>query len=192
MATFAKENNLFHTPPQSTLCGKHELYLGKYLPQIIDEIGDDIDFVILDTVHSLPGEVLDFPVMLPYLKDGAIVVLHDVRHNQYRPKVWHGYATAVVLSAVTSEEKFLNFEPEAENRPYCYSNIAAFSISQRTREYIENLFFSLVITWHYVPDEKQLGIYREFYKEHYPKELVDIFNEAVKMNRNLHLMFKQK
>lgn len=60
LATFAKENNLLITPPQSTLCGTHEFYLGKYLPQVIDEIGGNIDFVILDTVHYTPGELLDF------------------------------------------------------------------------------------------------------------------------------------
>ena len=198
MTTFAKENNLFS---RSALCGKyeyplennlfpplpvnlsgsHEFHLGKYLPQVIDEIGGDIDFVILDTVHSLPGEVLDFPVMLPYLKDGAIVALHDVSYNHVYLK-WHGYATTTVLCSVTAEEKFINFETETEHKPYRYPNIAAFSISEQTRKYIENLFLSLVITWSYIPDDKQLEIYREFYKGHYPAELVDIFNEAIKMN----------
>ena len=42
-------------PPPSTLIGNHEFYLGNYLPQVINKIGGDIDFVILDTVHSLPG-----------------------------------------------------------------------------------------------------------------------------------------
>lgn len=37
----------------------------------------DIDFLILDTVHDAPGEILDFLAFLPYLADDAVVVLHD-------------------------------------------------------------------------------------------------------------------
>lgn len=181
MATFALENNLLPPPPQSTLRGKHKFHLGKYLPQIIDEIGGNIDFVVLDTVHFLPGEVLDFPVMLPYLKDGAIVVLHDVCLNQIRqqqPSL--AYATALVLNAVTSPEKFLNFEPQKVC--FHYPNIGAFRIGKQTREHIEDLFLSLVVTWNYIPGKAQTEIYRAFYAKHYPAELVEIFDETVKMN----------
>ena len=60
---------------------KHKFYLGKIIPYVIDEIRDDIDFLILDTTHSMPGEFMDFLVCLPYLRDGCIVVLHDVIEN---------------------------------------------------------------------------------------------------------------
>jgi len=61
LATLAKEK-IF-----GKLRGTHEFHLGKVLPQVIDEIGGGIDFVVLDTVHKLPGEVLDLLAMLPYL-----------------------------------------------------------------------------------------------------------------------------
>lgn len=64
MAEFAKEK-IF-----GNLRGKHEFHLGKFLPQIIDGIGGNIDFVILDTRHTMPGEGLDFLAVLPYLKIG--------------------------------------------------------------------------------------------------------------------------
>ena len=55
----------------------HELFIGKYLPERLNEIAPerDIDFLILDTVHMLPGELLDFLAALPYLRKDAIVVL---------------------------------------------------------------------------------------------------------------------
>ena len=163
------------------MLGEHKFYLGKYLPQVIDEIGGDIDFVILDTVHSLPGEVLDFPVMLPYLKDDAVVVMHDVRYNHGSNPF--GYATTTLLSAVTSEKKFINLIEYKPTKSHYYPNIAAFSVDKRTREHIENLFLGLMITWNYVPDDKQLEIYREFYKKYYTAELVEIFNETINFNR---------
>ena len=57
---------------------KHHLLTGGILPEFIYEIGSDIDFVILDTVHRLPGEILDFLCVLPFLSENAVVVLHDI------------------------------------------------------------------------------------------------------------------
>ena len=182
VATFAKENNLL-TPPQSTLTGEHKFYLGDYLPQVIDEIGGDIDFVILDTVHYTPGELLDFPVMLPYLKDNAIVVLHDVSLNQ-RNLNYHkpdAHATGLLLSAVSAPEKFLN---STSVSAFNYPNIGAFRVDESTRAYIDNVFMALMLTWHYLPKDEEVKIYHEFYQKHYPEELVTIFDETVRLNRN--------
>lgn len=177
LATFAKENNLINS---EGLRGSHEFHCGKILPQVIDEIGGDIDFVILDTVHFLPGEVLDFLAMLPYLKGGAVVVLHDVALNQYkRQSGWaDACATGVLFGAVTAE-KFLSFMPEDLFR---YPNIAAFRINEQTLENIDNVFLSLILCWKYLPAEEQLVTYRKLYQKFYSAELCEIFQEAVDMN----------
>ena len=44
---------------------KHRFMLGNYLPTFLDEIGQEIDFLILDTVHYMPGELLDFLAVMP-------------------------------------------------------------------------------------------------------------------------------
>lgn len=165
------------------MSGEHKFHLGRYLPQVIDEIGGDIDFVILDTVHYLPGEILDFVAMLPYLKDGAVVVLHDVADNHYERPAWtNAYCTGVLFSAVTAE-KFLNFIPTGcGNTFFRYPNIAAFQVSEQTRANIDQVFLSLVINWNYVPQPGELQLYRAHYQRHYPKELVDIFVETIRMN----------
>ncbi len=186
VAEFAKENNLFNSPDKPLLYGSHEFYLGKYLPQVIDEIGGGIDFVILDTVHYTPGELMDFLVMLPYIKDDSIVVLHDVSLNQ-RNLSWHkpdAHATGLLFSAVVAKEKFLNYEVETKERPFHYPNIGAFKIGKGTRTHIGNVFLALTLTWHYLPKDDEVSIYREFYNRHYSAKLVDIFNETVKMNSN--------
>jgi len=184
LMTFAKENDLL--APPSVLDKRHKLYLGKYLPQVMDEIGSNIDFVILDTVHYTPGELLDFPVMLPYLKEGAIVVLHDVSLNQLNDPFHKSdaHATGLLFSAVYAKEKFVNFKPETKWIPYSYPNIAAFKVAQKTREAIENVFLAMMLTWHYLPSYEELEIYHRFYKKHYPMEIVSLFEEAAKMNNN--------
>lgn len=153
------------------------------MPQVIDEIGNEIDFVILDTVHYLPGEILDFLAMLPYLKEGAVVVLHDVADNHYERPGWtNAYCTGVLFSAVTAE-KFLNFIPTGcGNTFFRYPNIAAFKVNEQTRTNIDQVFLSLVINWNYVPQPGEIHLYRAHYQRHYPKELIDIFVETIRMN----------
>lgn len=180
MAMFAMENNLLN-PPHTTLNGKHEFHLGKFLPQVIDSIGGGIDLVVLDTRHVMPGEGMDFLAMLPYLKPGSIVVLHDVTYNQGKVQNINGHATTVLFSAVTAN-KFVNFLPDDGNRKYVYPNIAAFQINEQTAANIENIFLSMILRWAYMPSQEELNIYWAHYLKHYPQELCAIFNEAFKMN----------
>ena len=177
MAMFAKDNHLFTS--QSTLHGKHEFHLGKILPQVIDKIGGDIDFVILDTVHIMPGEGLDFLAVLPYLKFDAVVVLHDVSYNHISFENFNGHATTILFSSVTAK-KFLNFQPESEL--FRYPNIAAFQIDQQTVDNIENVFLTMILRWTYLPSQEELLIYRQHYRRFYPVELCEIFQEAIDMN----------
>lgn len=151
------------------------------MPQVIDEIGNEIDFVILDTIHLLPGEGMDFLAMLPYLKEGTMVVLHDVVLHQSALNAQNVCATGVLFSAVTAE-KFINFVPDSKNFKYSYPNIAAFQINEQTRANIENVFLTLILRWTYMPSQGEINLYRAHYQRHYPVELCAIFNEAIKMN----------
>ena len=162
------------------MSGKHEFRLGKFLPQVIDKIGGEIDFVILDTMHSMPGEGLDFIAVLPYLKVGAVVVLHDVSLNQSRVQNFNQHATTVLFGAV-SANKFLNFIPD-DNRKYVYPNIAAFQINEQTAANIENIFLTMILRWTYLPSQGEINLYLAHYQRYYPPELCKIFAEAVKMN----------
>ena len=57
----------------------HKLILGKIFPEVIEDIAKDgrIDFIILDTTHYLPGELMDFAIAIPFLTDDAVVVLDN-------------------------------------------------------------------------------------------------------------------
>ena len=184
MATFAKEN-IF-----GELRGTHEFHIGKYLPQVIDGIGGDIDCVILDTVHKFPGEGLDFLAVLPYLTSDAIVILHDVMENQRLVNQADQFATTALFSAVTAE-KFLNFVPlnAAGNVRSFYPNIGAFKVNEQTRANIENVFLTMILRWSYLPSAAELVLYREHYRRFYSEGLCAIFQEAIDMNAyNFYLM----
>lgn len=153
----------------------HKFLLGQVLPKVIDEIGGEIDFVILDTVHSMPGELLDFLCILPYLNDGAIVVLHDVILNLHDTSRKSLYATKIVLDAAVGR-KYFNYHDQV-------FNIGAIEISQDTRTYAANLFSALSITWTHLPTD--MVFYRNIYKKYYDAECVDLFDIFYEMQSGL-------
>ena len=153
----------------------HQFMLGGYLPECLDEIGAGIDFAIIDTVHSLPGELLDFAALVPFLEDKAVVVLHDVTlsHNNSQHDS-RCYATQILFSTVTAD-KYLNNESE-------YPNIAAFIADKKTRSHIADVFSAMTLNWTYLPEDEELSIYRNWYKKYYPAEINAIFEQAIEMN----------
>lgn len=146
----------------------HKFLLGQTLPKVIDEIGKGIDFVVLDTVHSLPGELLDFLCILPYLNDGAVVVLHDVTLNLHDASRKNCYATKIVLDAAVGR-KYFNYHDEM-------FNIGAIEIGQNTRAYVANLFSALSITWTHLPAESDMACYRNIYQKYYDGECIGLFD----------------
>ena len=75
------------------------LYTGGISVEFLDKIGKEIDFLILDTMHILPGELLDFLACLPYLSKNCVGVLHDVVLHHIGQEA-NGYATQVLLDTV--------------------------------------------------------------------------------------------
>ena len=59
------------------LMNKWTLYTGGLTAEFIETIGNGIDFVYIDTIHVTPGGMLDWLMVLPFLKNEAIVVFHD-------------------------------------------------------------------------------------------------------------------
>ena len=162
---------------------RHHFYLGKELPYVIDDIGADIDFAILDTAHYLPGEILDFLCVLPYMSEGATVVLHDVTLNLYDGQ--QGFATKILLDVVRGV-KYWNYGNDLVE-----TNIAAFSIDEETKRTIINVFSSLTCTWAYMPEVSSLGAYNDIYKKYYETECVNLWQLIVNSQMKLLNMNKR-
>lgn len=157
----------------------HEFCLGGLLPEFIDKITADskkVDFLILDTMHIVPGEILDFLAIFHSLENGAIVVLHDVALNHEGHE--EAICTKLLFDTVVAD-KIVMDDPE---RCAKYANIAAFMVNEDTRKYIYNVFSSLTLPWEYMLTEKEIAIYREKYEMEYDQTLVELFDKAVKLN----------
>ncbi len=158
----------------------HRFFLGHYLPEVLNEIGDGIDFVFLDTVHHMPGEIFDFIAVLPYLRNGAVIAMHDIALSQDNTSGNRLCYSNQILFSVASGEKYLNNETE-------YPNIAAIKIDNSSSENIKDLFSVLCMPWNYLPTQNELEIYRNWYIKFYDAELLKLFDQAVELNtRSLH------
>ena len=156
--------------PDKIDLSRHHLLLGDVLPSYLEEIGKGIDFLLLDTTHIMPGEVLDFIAAFPYLSSSAIVVLHDVKWN-YLGKVPSAIATTALFQSVVAE-KFLNNQES-------YPNIAAFRLNGDTEKYMCNVFTALMTTWSYLPEDRHLDKYYHLVEKCYPLEYMRIYLQAI-------------
>lgn len=166
---------------QKRMKGKHHFLLGGCVYQYLDQIGSDIDFLILDTMHTLPGELLDFIVLFRHLSPNAIVCLHDVSLNNRVRGFSYMNATNILFHSIVGE-KIINYIPENKVEKVDYPNIGAFRINKDTECYIENVFQALTMSWYYMPNWKDIKGYGEHIKKDYSNDIFHIWENAVMMN----------
>ena len=154
------------------------LFTGVCLPQAIDRIGGDIDFLLLDTMHKLPGETLDFLIAYPFLSKGAVVCLHDIIQNQKKPPDQRRIATNVLFNSVVAD-KYINTDPE---RKAAYPNIGAFRLRADTEAYLTNVFGALTQNWSYFPPVAVMDAYAKKNRARYPAEARWLYECAAALN----------
>ena len=155
------------------------IYRGCDYFDVYEEIGKDIDFIIIDTVHFMPGEFLTFLAALPQLKDGCIVVLHDIHLNILRSS-WTerkesdiaAHCTGLLFGGVSSNRKW---SLKSSN----ISNIGAFVVDKSTRNNIKDIFHILCSEWRHFPFELNLNEYSQYIYENYSKECYNLFNACL-------------
>ena len=152
-----------------------QLHTGKFLPEIIEELNTEFDFCFLDTVHSLPGEILDYLVALPFMRKDAIIAMHDTSLYFYG-KYPNSIATRVLITACVGKKIFPPQLSEAD------ANLCAFQITKDTYKNIGNIFSALYLPWAYLLDGRQFKLYREFFLRYYGPEAAEVFSKAKEWN----------
>lgn len=159
----------------------HKFHLGCCSVDVLDNIvGRNIDFLILDTMHILPGEILDFLACLPYLKNGAVVVVHDIALSHISRDSFDAFATKILMDVVNAD-KLYQVNPEFE-----MPTIGAFQITEETRKDIINVFAALAINWSYMPDQESIDKYRKHYERFYDKSCMEYFDIAERINKETY------
>lgn len=167
------------------------LNCGRDVSAYLEEIGGDIDFCILDTAHYLPGEVLNFLCILPYLKDGATVVIHDQVHHfdVDSPYIRLLGSTSVIACRVLHDTVVADkLVPDfAAFNKFHSPNIASFTVTEDTRRYVRDLFSALMLPWRLLPSKDHLNDAAKSIKMNYPPHYFDYFIETIRRQATYHM-----
>lgn len=158
-----------------------KIFVGGITAEFIESIGDGIDLVFIDTVHFTPGEMLDWLMVLPFLKREAIVVLHDTFFLYWNKKVTR-------IKRHTSNNQIITYVrgdlilPSYGDKAF-FRNIGGLKLSPKQQNYYYQYFLALGIQWEYMPSEKDLAIMRKFFMKYYGQKCVEVFDDAVEKNK---------
>ena len=165
------------------LTDKWHVFRGGDVSRFIEEIGGDVDLLMLDTVHTHPWETLNFLCVLPFMKRDSWTLLHDISLFT-RPSARYALACRYLFASVVSEEK-ITPRPEAEDRKF--ANIGAFKVSEVMDRYINNLFEALVIPWNIQVSGKDLADITKIIERYYSPEQYQFFCDVLEVQE---YMFK--
>ena len=155
---------------------KWTLYLGGIISEFIENIGDNIDLVYIDTMHLTPGEMLNWLEVLPFLKEEAIIILHDIFNKEKK----RNYSNNQLLCYIRGKLILPKYGDSPLNR-----NIGALELFKGQNNYYEQYFLALGNQWEYMPDEKDLKLLKKFFKKYYGDKYKNIFLDAIDKNSKI-------
>ncbi len=165
------------------LSDKWHIFRGGDVSRYLEEIGGDIDLLMLDTMHAHPWETLNFLCVLPFMrKDSSWTVLHDISLFAYGERVVRGLACRYLFTDVVSDEKISPVSDYGDNP----ANIGAFKVSDVTMRYADNLFESLLIPWEAEVPEKDYDDMKKIIEKYYTPEQYKSFCDAFAFQQYLN------
>ena len=161
---------------------KWQLFTGNIAVKFIEKIGKNIDMVFIDTTHYEPGEILDFLMVFPFLKDRALVGFHDISH-QILFSGWNNSRNEWAPYLIFNIIKGKKYLPSGKG--ILTKGIGFIKLEKNQLNYIYDYFRALGGQWQYIPEEEHIELMRKFINKYYDKNCLTICEEAVKFNRLL-------
>ena len=181
------------------LTDRWSLKYGKDVSAYLEDIGGNIDFCVLDTAHCMPGEVLNFLCILPYLKNGATVVIDDLlipfklisdfpleaagRARIKKSNAASMIACSVLFDCVVADKRLPNFSAMNNSE---IPNISSFEVSEETRKHINDLFLALLLPWKGIPSRQALLDVQMSLAKNYPTHTLAYFMNVLDKQINFH------
>lgn len=164
------------------------LHTGGVTAEFIEKIGSDIDFCLIDTMHVQPGEILDFLMVLPYLKSDAVIVLHDIAlHLSMIEQQWSDCNAQ--LFSVLKGQKILPAEFNSGFTPF--PNIGAVVLDNDIKDNLFDIFNLLLVYWKYSLSEYDYRVIYDYFKKHYDEYFLEIFSKTAEINKKRLARIKQ-
>ena len=149
----------------------------------MENIGNEIDMILIDTSLFEPGEILDFLMVIPFLKEEAVISFHDIG-NQINfagePGSRHEWAPYIIFNLVRGKK----FYPSGDN--ILLKDIGGIILDKNQKRYFYDYFRALGGQWEYFLNENHISLIRDFFKKYYDELCLSIFDEAIKFNRYLN------
>ena len=179
------KNSGFIVDEYPELKQKWTLYTGGMASEFMDKVGVDIDFCFIDTMHALPGEVIDFLLVLPYLKPDAVVVFHDT--NLHTWGNWPQCTSNNMLVSAISGEKIV---PETFENVFFHNtlkkdfqmyfpNITGIILDGTQKDKIWDIFNILTQKWKYMLKSEDIASVKTSLEKHYSEFYVNLFEQIL-------------
>ena len=168
------------------LMNKWKLFVGDMAHKFLIKLNLKFDFLFLDTAHVAPGEFFNLIESLPFLKENAIIVLHDIMWHLEKVFVMNNnltiariMPTQIFLMSSLNGEKIMF--PKTSNK---FINVGVVCLEEKQEKYYLNYFLLFLTVWHYMPTHKQLIDLRKFISKYYHSKIfLNIFDTAVNYNK---------
>ena len=145
--------------------------------EYIEKIGNNIDMALIDTAHFEPGEILDFLIILPFLNENAIIIIHDIANQITRSETRNEWAPYIIYNGIRGK-KYL-----PSGKAILKQDIGAIKLESNQKRYYHDYFRLLGGQWQYFPKEIHINLFRNFFKKYYDEDCLIMFEEAVSFNR---------
>lgn len=142
---------------------------------------EKFDFCFLDTMHALPGEILDFLQILPYMKENSILVFHDTNLQVISPQC---FVNNLLMSSIRGPKLIPYPEPYLHSP---FNNAGAVKITKDTFSLLYGVFNLLAIPWQYKLKYEEIKLLIEFFDKHYPAFYANYFKEIILLQEKISL-----
>ena len=149
---------------------------------------EKFDFCFIDTMHTLPGEILDFLQILPYMKRNSIIVFHDTNWqiNDSRCFVNNMLMSSIQGKKILPYPKpYFNTYFSTIGSKFFFNNIGAININKNTFSSLYEIFNLLTIPWDYMPNQDDLNKLISFFKKYYSEYYSAYFKEVALMQEQI-------
>lgn len=150
------------------------LHLDGFVANHLDNIGHGIDLCIIDTVHSAPGEALDFLMVLPFLKRNAVIILHDLTFH-INLNVKHSNICALLFLALQGKKHIPTYPPYAPH----FQNIGCCVLDDYDKQQRDTYFRILNLPWSYMPSASDLALFIQHITKHYGDEYAEFIHHII-------------
>lgn len=161
------------------LTKKWTLFTGNIAANYLEKIGNNIDLAFIDSDHFEPGEILDFLMILPFLREEAFIIIHDIDHQitySKGPKKRNEWAPYLIFNLIRGK-KFLPSGKGILNK-----DIGAIQLEKNQKRFIHDYCRALGGQWRNFPKEIHIQMILRLFEKYYDNDCLIILKETIDFN----------